>query len=95
MTKNEHLRNLIAKDVFGVANMLAHYDVEVSEDLEDFMMEYFHQDPHVPTSYSFDELKEFAVEVLKLMSANPHVAKEPMVRFPLNELEKLVSRTEA
>lgn len=94
MTKNENLRNLIAKDVFGVANMLTHYDVEVSEDLEDFMMDWFSQDERTPTEYTFEELKNFGVEVLKLMNENPMVAREPMVKFPLSEVKKLVCKTE-
>lgn len=94
MTKNEHLRNLIAKDLFGVANMLAHYDIELSEEVDDFRFEFFEMDPHQPTSYEFDELKEMAKEVLALVEENPQVTREPMLRFPLGELKKLVTKTE-
>lgn len=67
MTKSEHLRNLIAKDLFGVANILAHYDIEFSEEIDDFRFEWFEMDQHEPTSYEFDELKEMAKEVLALV----------------------------
>lgn len=94
MTKNEKLRNLIAKDVFSVANMLTHYDIEVSEDLEIFMMEWFEQDPYTPTDYTFNELKAFAAEILALVNENPDVKNEPMVKFPLSTIKELNSKTE-
>lgn len=95
MTREQQRNNLIAKDVFAVANMAAHYDIEIPEDLEDFMMDWFSLDPHQPTEYTFDELKEFAVVVLDIVDKNPRIEREIMIRFALSELRNLVGKSES
>lgn len=94
MTKNEQLRNLIAKDLFGVANMAAHYDIELPEEVEDFMMDWFDNDPHQPTEYTYEELQDLAIIVLDIVDKNPQITREPMVKFPLSELKKMIGKTE-
>jgi hypothetical protein len=94
MTKNERMLQMIGKDLFSVANMAAHYDVEIPEEVEDFMMDWFDNDPYEPMEYSFEELKGMAKTVLAIVEENPEIKREPMVKFPLAELEKLVTKTE-
>ena len=94
MTKNEKIKNLVANDVFNVANMITHYNIEVSDNLEDFMMDWFSKELYEPTKYSFDELKEFAIDILNIVAKNPCITKEPMVKFPLEELQRLITKAE-
>lgn len=94
MTKNERLINLIGKDLFGVANMVTHYDIDVPEEVEKFMMYLFEANPKEPIEYTFDELKELAVIILGIVNENQQVTKEPMIKFSLKNLKEFVNKTE-
>ena len=93
MTRDEQLRNLIAKDIFEVSNMAAHYDVDIPDDIEEFQLEWFDFGPEDVTSYSFEELQEMAKETLDLLDENPDICKEPMVQFPIKQLKKMIGKT--